>query len=64
MSQNQRTDALGLSAIHVNRVLRQLGEDGLVTFHGGSVTFDAYDRLIEFAEFDPTYLEQVGPLFS
>jgi CRP-like cAMP-binding protein len=55
-------DALGLSAVHVNRVLRKLRESGMLTFRNGFVTFDAYDRLAEFAEFDPTYLDQVGPL--
>jgi len=57
-------DALGLSAVHVNRVLRKLRELGMVTFRDGYVTFDAYDRLTEFAEFDPTYLDQVGPLLK
>jgi len=57
-------DALGLSAIHVNRVLRKLRESGMVTFRDGYVRFDAYDRLAEFAEFDPTYLDQVGPFLK
>lgn len=57
-------DALGLSAVHVNRVLRKLREAGMVTFRDGFVAFDAYDRLAEFAEFDPTYLDQVEPLLK
>ncbi|MEH6836498.1 MULTISPECIES: Crp/Fnr family transcriptional regulator [Falsihalocynthiibacter] len=64
LTQYLLADALGLTAIHVNRVLRQLRESGLVTFRDGYVTFDAYDRLTEFAEFDPTYLDQIGPLLS
>jgi CRP-like cAMP-binding protein len=35
LSQYQLADALGLSAVHVNRVLRQLREEGLLTFQGG-----------------------------
>ncbi len=62
LSQYLMADALGLSAVHVNRVLRQLREDGLVTFRDGFVAFDDYDRLTEFAEFDATYLDQIGPL--
>lgn len=62
LSQYLLADALGLSAVHVNRVLRTLRESGMVTFRDGFVTFDAYDRLAEFAEFDPTYLDQIGPL--
>ena len=38
LNQNVLADALGLSAIHVNRVLRQLREDGLVTFKAHKVT--------------------------
>jgi CRP-like cAMP-binding protein len=55
-------DALGLSAVHVNRVLRQLREAKLLTFRDGFVGFENYDRLAEFAKFDPTYLDQGGPL--
>ena len=57
-------DALGLSAVHVNRVLRQLREQGMVTFREGRVTFDNYDRLAEFADFELSYLDQVGPLLK
>jgi len=55
-------DALGLSAVHVNRCLRQLREHGLVTFQAGRVEFDDHARLVAFAQFDPTYLDQQGPL--
>jgi CRP-like cAMP-binding protein len=64
LTQYHLADALGLSAVHVNRVLRQLREDGRVTFRGGRVTFDNYDRLVELAEFDPAYLDQTGPLLK
>ncbi|WP_415232577.1 Crp/Fnr family transcriptional regulator [Pseudophaeobacter arcticus] len=64
LTQYLLADALGLSAVHVNRVLRQLREQGLVTFRDNFVTFDDYDRLVEFADFEMTYLDQVGPLLS
>jgi len=38
LSQNVIADALGLSAIHVNRVLRQLRERGLLTFRDRLIT--------------------------
>ncbi|MGD0720331.1 MAG: Crp/Fnr family transcriptional regulator [Roseiarcus sp.] len=38
LNQNVLSDALGLSAIHVNRVLRQLRERGLMTFRDRLVT--------------------------
>ncbi len=62
LTQYHLADALGLSAVHVNRVLRQLREDGLVTFRNGHVTFDDHDRLVALAEFDAAYLDQTGPL--
>ncbi len=64
LTQYHLADALGLSAVHVNRVLRQLREKGLVTFRDGKVTFDDYDRLVDLAEFDPEYLNQTGPLLK
>ncbi|MEQ9491526.1 MAG: Crp/Fnr family transcriptional regulator [Alphaproteobacteria bacterium] len=64
LTQTHIADALGLSAVHVNRVLRQLRESGLVTFQNGKVTFDNYDGLTNIAEFDPQYLDQIGPLLK
>lgn len=64
LTQYLLADALGLSSVHVNRVLRQLREDGMVTFRDGFVAFDNYDRLTDFAQFDPTYLDQVGPILG
>jgi CRP-like cAMP-binding protein len=64
LTQYLMADALGLSAVHVNRVLRQLREDGLVTVRDGFVSFGNYDRLTEFAEFDLTYMDQIGPLLK
>ncbi len=64
LSQYHLGDALGLSAVHVNRVLRKLREDGLLTFRNGRVTFDDLDRLVALAEFDPAYLDHSGPLLK
>lgn len=64
LTQYHLADALGLSAVHVNRVLRQLREKGLVTFRDGFVAFEDYDSLVEFAGFEVTYLDQVEPLLS
>jgi CRP-like cAMP-binding protein len=64
LTQYLLADALGLSAVHVNRVLRQIREAGMVTFRDGFVAFDDYDRLTDFAEFDPTYMDQMTPLLK
>jgi len=62
LTQYHLADALGLSAVHVNRILRQLREEGLVTFQKGRVAFDDFDRLKDRAGFDTAYLDQEGPL--
>ena len=62
LSQYILADALGLSAVHINRVLRELREAGLVTFQKGQVTFLDFGRLVELAEFDRSYLDHEGPL--
>ncbi len=64
LTQYHLADALGLSAVHVNRVLRKLREAGLVTFQDGEVLFDDYNGLVALADFDPTYLDQTGPLLK
>ncbi len=64
LTQDLLADALGLTAVHVNRVLRQLRDKGMVTFRDGFVTFDDYERLTELAGFDPEYLDQIGPLLK
>lgn len=64
LSQYLLADALGLSAVHINRVLRELREEGLVTFQKGRVTFDDFDRLVAAVDFDKTYLDHDGPLLQ
>jgi CRP-like cAMP-binding protein len=62
LTQYHLADALGLSAVHVNRVLRHLREEGLVTFQRGRVAFDDLAGLIDLAGFDAEYLDHEGPL--
>ncbi|OYU77428.1 MAG: Crp/Fnr family transcriptional regulator [Alphaproteobacteria bacterium PA3] len=64
LSQYLLADALGLSAVHVNRVLRELRELGLVTFQNGKVTFHDFDGLVTLADFDTNYLDHDGPLMK
>ncbi|WP_306006944.1 Crp/Fnr family transcriptional regulator [Aquicoccus porphyridii] len=62
LTQYHLADALGLSAVHVNRVLRHLREEGLVTFQKGRVDFNDLPGLTRLADFDLDYLDQDGPL--
>ncbi len=64
LSQYMLADATGLSAVHVNRVLRELRDDGLVTFQRGKVAIHDFDGLVALADFDKTYLDQEGPLLK
>lgn len=64
LSQYMLSDALGLSAVHINRVLRELREDGLVTFQHGKVEIHDLDALVQLADFDKTYLDHDGPLLK
>ena len=54
--QSLLADSLGLSEVHLNRSLRVLRERGLAKFHRRIVTVPDIERLMEFAEFDPSYL--------
>jgi CRP-like cAMP-binding protein len=49
-------DALGLSVPHVNRTLRQLREDGLVSLDGQHLVIRDLEALIALAEFERGYL--------
>lgn len=63
LSQYLLADALGLSAIHINRVLRQLREQNLMTFQKGMVHFKNIEKLIALADFQVGYLDQDEPIF-
>lgn len=64
LSQYLLADALGLSAVHVNRVLRELREDGLVIFRNGRVEFTDFAGLVELSGFETDYLDHEGPLYK
>jgi len=57
LSQLVLADALGLTAIHVNRVLRQLRELGLLTLRKGSAQIHDLHRLRKLAGFQGGYLK-------
>src|ERR1700712_845511 len=49
-------DALGLSNVHVNRVLMEMRGKSLITLRGNTLVIEAWDELNRVSEFDPTYL--------
>ena len=56
LTQGDLADAIGVSAVHVNRVLQQLKREGLITTGRGYVAIHKWDELQEVAGFDPGYL--------
>jgi CRP-like cAMP-binding protein len=56
LTQADLADVTGLTSVHVNRMLKKLRDENLLTFRGGTVTIDDWERLQRVAEFDPTYL--------
>jgi CRP-like cAMP-binding protein len=57
LSQELLGDALGLTKIHVNRMLRELRELNCLSFRNGRVTYGDMARLIDLAEYDSAYLD-------
>jgi len=55
-TQEEFGDALGLSVVHVNRTIRALRENGLVSTNGRQLLVADWEGLKSAAEFDPTYL--------
>jgi CRP-like cAMP-binding protein len=56
ITQDDLGDALGISTVHVNRILKALRGKGLIIFDGKSLTVPDMDRLEAYAGFDVSYL--------
>lgn len=56
ITQADLAECLGLTSVHVNRVLKELREAGLVDFKSGKVTIHDLPGLARVAEFTPAYL--------
>ena len=55
-TQAELGDAMGISTVHVNRVLQELRGDGLISLHGATLKVLDWEGLKQVGEFDPTYL--------
>jgi CRP-like cAMP-binding protein len=56
LTQADVADATGLTSVHVNRMLRKLRTDEILTYRGGEVVIHDWERLQRVAEFHETYL--------
>ena len=56
MTQEQLADCTGLTPVHINRTLREMDFEGLLTRTSRSVTVNDWDKLVAVADFRPDYL--------
>jgi CRP-like cAMP-binding protein len=56
ITQGEFADAMGITTVHVNRVLQQMRADGLIELNGDRLNIPDWEKLKQVGEFDPTYL--------
>lgn len=61
VTQNRLADALGTSTVHINRVLQELRQAGMLEFDGRNLKILDWDKLSNLANFDPNYLHLKDP---
>lgn len=60
VTQSELAEALGTSAVHVNRVIQTFRAQGLLDIRKNSVTLMDIEKVIAVGGFVPTYLHQIG----
>lgn len=60
MTQEQLADAVGLTSVHVNRVLKQLGQEGLIRRDRRSIVIEDWNRMRRAGDFNERYLHHGG----
>ncbi|WP_336487085.1 Crp/Fnr family transcriptional regulator [Methylobacterium nigriterrae] len=58
LTQGELGDVLGITTVHVNRVLQEMRARTLVVWNGGRLIIPNWDRLAEVGLFNPLYLHQ------
>ena len=58
LTQEQIGEALGITPVHANRIIKQLRQDGIVDVSKGRVQVLDEAKLAELAQFDDRYLHQ------
>lgn len=61
LTQTDLADALGMTPIHMNRVLAKLRAEGIITLDARALVIHDWQALVDIGEFDPLYLHQEGP---
>ena len=57
LTQEEIGDATGLTAVHVNRMMRSLVDDGLIARHGNTITVLDEKRLVQEVNFVDRYAQ-------
>lgn len=60
ITQNELADTMGITDVHMNRVLQKLRERGLITFKAKAIVILDIDKLNDFSGFNPNYLHLDG----
>jgi CRP-like cAMP-binding protein len=56
ITQGEFADAIGVSTVHVNRVLQEMRANGLIELKGDRLNIPDWETLKRTGDFDPTYL--------
>lgn len=59
ITQAALADAIGISTVHINRVLQELRQSGLIVWEGGHVEILDWPGLVAAAQFDDRYLHLI-----
>ncbi|SFU42414.1 cAMP-binding domain of CRP or a regulatory subunit of cAMP-dependent protein kinases [Halomonas korlensis] len=57
LTQAQLGEAMGITHIHTNRVMKRLRAEGLITFENRILDIKDWAGIKEYADFDPRYLQ-------
>lgn len=58
LTQEQLADAVGLTSVHVNRILQQMKAEGLIRREKRQVIIEDWRRMRSVGDFNPAYLQQ------
>jgi CRP-like cAMP-binding protein len=56
ITQGEFADAIGVTTVHVNRVLQEMRAEGLIELRGDRLNIPDWDQLKKAGDFSPTYL--------
>ena len=56
VTQQELADTLGISPVHINRVMQELRAEGVIQFDGKVGTILDWNRLVDIGQFDDKHL--------